>query len=191
MSDLARSRAARRAADRIIANEGQNARNWLIRAIADPRSKNIRFLEYVLSDHFPAPPEIPPPPPAKPSLAGISARVSCVLLDTPPDKSLDRLAFAVAGRGTLVLYEPGPRKPDLARSEAPTRRLQAFKRCGPMGLSRRVRKLLGVASAANEIADLRPPPRVKRGESIGDAMRQKELEVALEAYEQGWNRRYS
>lgn len=184
-------RAAHRAADRIIANHGQNARIWLLRAIADPRSKNIRFLEYVLGAYFPAPPEIPPPPPPKPSLAGIPARVSCVLLDTPRDLTLDRLAFAVAGRGTLVKYEIGPRKPDLARSAPVSTRLQAFKRCGPMGLDRRMRRLLGVASAANEIADLRPPPRVKRGESIGDAMRQKELEVALEAYEQGWNRRHS
>lgn len=186
-------RAARRAAERIIANEGRNARNWLVQAIADPRSKNIPFLEYVLGEFFPAPPENPSPPPAKPSMAGIPARVSCVLLDTVPDKAMNALAFAVAGRGTLVSYEPGPRKPDLARSTAPGHRIQAFRRCGPMGLDRRLRKLLGFSAGSVEssVIDGRPRPRLRRGETIKDAMHQKELEVALEEYEQGWNRRYS
>ncbi len=103
---------------------------------------------------------------------------------------------ALAGRGTIGRIEIDPRpapNPDLARSKgpAPLKRIQAFKRCGLMGLDRRVRKLLGIASAANEIADLRPRPRMKKGETIKDAMGQKDLEVTLEAYEQGWNRRHS
>jgi len=145
----------------------------------------------VLDAYFPAPPADDPPPPPKRDLSGIPARVSCILLDTVPDKSRDRLAYAVAGRGTLERVEL-PARPDLARSPAPEKpRIQAFRRCGKLRMDVQTRKALNVASAADEIADLRRPPRRSAGQTVADAMRQKDLEESLARYEEFWNRRHT